>query len=479
MPSRDYTEALEKLSQLQSNRTTTALFDKRKTAQELNSAAMSEMVLWLRRAGYERHHLQALRHIHVAGTKGKGSVCAYATAMLKEYGNVGTYTSPHLVSPRERIAINGEPIRQDLFAEAFFELWDRFGEAARREGRTAAEADGPESKPFFFRFLTILAWHIFLKLDVRSVVLECGIGAEYDATNVLPPEAVSAAVISQLGVDHVAMLGDTVEKIAWHKAGVLKAGIKTFTRRLDSQPAVMEVLRTRAAEKEAILVEVDDAVVEEWGGVEGLLRGDFQKFNQALAVMAVCEHLGQGTSPSAALRDMPPEMMTGLRRARLRGRCEMIEQDDVTWLLDGAHTRESLEEVARWLNQSIQPGEDIVLVFNQQERDAAELLAGLVNAVVLGSGREDVVSHALFPRNDQKGSTEAVDMCVQDRSAKLMGALMPGCETRTFSNVDDAVAAARIISRQRTSGPKPKVLVTGSLHLVGGILRVLEPDAPS
>ncbi|POR38030.1 MICOS complex subunit MIC60 [Tolypocladium paradoxum] len=478
MATRGYPEALEKLYQLQSNRTTTQRFDKTAAPQELNSAAIPEMLGWLRRAGYSPQDLARMRHIHVAGTKGKGSVCAYATAMLRKCGAVGTYTSPHLVSPRERIAINGEPVGQDEFARAFFEVWDRFTEAARTQGKSAAQAEGPESKPFFFRFLTILAWHIFLSKGIKSVVMECGIGGEYDATNVLPPEAVSAAVISQLGIDHVAMLGDTVEQISWHKAGILKRGVKGFTRRLDRQPSVMDILRARASEKGANLVEVDDAQVEQWGGVEGILGGDFQKYNQALAVMAVREHLAMNSDPAAALRDIPREMVEGLREARLRGRCEVIENEDVTWLLDGAHTRESLEEVARWLSQSLKKHETVIMIFNQQERDATQLLAGLLDAINRESRRGDVFRHALFTRNDQTRppSEEPVDMSVQEAAAALMAEKVPGCSTSMFCNIEDTVAEARRIAGHQIGGGKPKVLVTGSLHLVGGIMRALEPD---
>ncbi|KAF7549314.1 hypothetical protein G7Z17_g6469 [Cylindrodendrum hubeiense] len=480
---RDYSKALGLLFQLSSNRQIINFFDKpgasaapKPSAHDLNAAAIPEMRDWLRRAGYTPQDLSRLRHIHIAGTKGKGSVSAFATGMLREYGTVGTYTSPHLVSARERIAIQGEAISQDVFTGAFFELWDRFTDAAKSEGMSAAEAEGPASKPFFFRFLTILAWHIFLKEKVDCVVLECGIGGEYDATNLLPPEAVSSAVITQLGIDHVAMLGDTVEKITWHKAGILKPNIKGFVRKIDEQPSVREVLQSRAVEKGAQLVELDDSFVEQWGGVQGKLAGDFQKFNQALAVLAVREHLGMGTEPATALLDLPVEMIRGLKEATLRGRCETIQDGPVGWHLDGAHTKDSLQQVAKWFTQALGPGETATLVFNQQERDVSELLAGFLDAVKQASGRDNVFSHALFTRNDQQGPAkgEVRDMDVQHRAACLMGDTVAGCSTKALDNIQDTVAEAKRIAERR--GPNHKVLVTGSLHLVGGILQALEPE---
>ncbi|KAF9780699.1 hypothetical protein IL306_014992 [Fusarium sp. DS 682] len=479
--SRDYNEALRQLSTLYSNRQVTHLFDQPTASnaspgppKDLNSLAIPEMREWLQRAGYEPKDLARLRHIHIAGTKGKGSVSAFATGMLRQYETVGTYTSPHLVSPRERIAIQGEQVSQNLFAEAFFELWERLSEAAKRDGKSLTESEGPGSKPFFFRFMTLLAWHIFLREKVDSVVLECGIGGEYDATNVVPPEAVSAAVITQLGIDHIAMLGDTVEKISWHKAGILKPGVRGFVRRMDEKPGVRQVLQQRAAEKGAELIELDDAIVEQWGGVAGRLPGDFQKYNQALAVLAVRQHLGMGVDPQTALLDLPEKMVTGLKEASLRGRCEIIQQGHIDWYLDGAHTKDSMHEVAKWFASNIRKDESAILVFNQQERDATQLLAVLLNTIQEVTGRENVFSHALFTRNDWEeplADKKARDLSVQTRVAKMMVEKADGCEIKKFDNIQDTVAEAR-----KVAGSHQKVLATGSMYLAGGVLRALEPE---
>ncbi|KAI1282861.1 FolC bifunctional protein [Xylaria sp. FL0933] len=566
---RTYESALSHLAALQSNRAITSLFstpaipasssssaDAVPPQQDLNSLAIPEMLAWLQRAGISQDDLAArLRCIHVAGTKGKGSVCAYLTALLTRgdeatraaAGKVGTYTSPHLVSVRERIAIDGAPISRDLFARYFFEVWDACTEAARAElaARRAGEdgnrgeeieiseeeLQGPATKPFYFRFLTIVALRAFLGEGVRSAVIECGIGGEYDSTNVLPPASVTASVVTQLGIDHVGMLGGTLPEIAWHKAGVCKPGRKCFTRRLEGKGSTeeavvtaektMQVLRQRAQEKGATLVELEDADVERWGGIKadekgpGSLEGDFQKYNQALAVCAAREHLrvlasesshttgsqaGQGIAMTTyeKLEDMPPSFTSALQHARLRGRCETREDEHypITWLIDGAHTAESLTEVARWYCSKVDRKsyrERPILLFNQQDRDAAQLVRGLLEdikaCVSISPDRGEIpfFTQAIFSRNDPtprvisrdtgKETEPERDLSVQRAAAGALRAISPTTIISIKDNVADAVALVRAIAIHKRGDDRIKVLVTGSLHLVGAVLRILEPNA--
>ncbi|TGJ85725.1 hypothetical protein E0Z10_g3058 [Xylaria hypoxylon] len=562
---RTYESALSHLAALQSNRAITSLFSppaipasSASTApkQDLNSLAIPEMLAWLQRAGLSQDDLAAkLRYIHVAGTKGKGSVCAYITALLalgdvkihRAAGKVGTYTSPHLVSVRERIAIDGSPISQELFARYFFEVWDACTEAARtelaarragkpdRENDPAGEAEviseeelqGPATKPFYFRFLTIVALRAFLGEGVRSAIIECGIGGEYDSTNVLPPSSVTASVVTQLGIDHVGMLGGTLPEIAWHKSGVYKPGRKCYTRKLDGKGSTeaaaiaektMQVLRQRAQEKGATLIELQDADVERWGGLTasgkgaGILEGSFQKYNQALAVRAAAEHLRvlaseslnyssegeQRTNTAADERsdDASPSFTSALRFARLRGRCETHEDEHapITWLIDGAHTAESLTEVARWFSSKIVQDNSkakSVLLFNQQDRDAAKLVSGLLEGIKAKTpgptdrGQEQLFTHAVFSRNDLspralstdtgEGTEPERDLSVQRAAAEALSTISPATSTSVLDNVADAVAEVRALAN-RNDGARTTVLVTGSLHLVGALLRTLEPD---
>ncbi|KAM7198247.1 folC protein [Naviculisporaceae sp. PSN 640] len=541
-----YEEALRRLSLLQSNKTIVNLFGDQNTAaptnktQDLNALAMPEMLAWLSRAGYTPSSLTAsgLRCVHVAGTKGKGSVSTLISSVLTEYTDstfsaVGLYTSPHVVSVLERIQLNGEPISQEKFTIYFFELWDRLSEAARQAGdllpstgsiqsSTSASPDeqsvtgeededaydGPQTKPFYFRFLTLLAFHVFVREGVKSAVIECGIGGEYDPTNILEAECVTASVITQLGIDHVSMLGDTVPKIAWHKGGILKKGVKGFTRNLGQSQSrdgqnVMEVLRQRADEKGATLEVVDDNDVESWWGGqvgrevarEARLQGPFQKYNMALAAKAAREHLLRIGVPldseqslfarEGKLEELPEKFVSGLKKASLRGRCEVLKEENIEWFVDGAHTEDSLRGVGEWFAGKVRSsdGEDEVwiLLFNQQDRDPGVLVRSLL-AGVGADEKRPVFTHAIFTRNEEFAPSLEEgprDLLVQEKTQTAFQQVVGSGEeagVRVEMWTEEAVGPSlelvrKIIAQKGKEGKaRGKVLVTGSFHLVGAVL---------
>ncbi|KAK6820577.1 folylpolyglutamate synthase [Apiospora arundinis] len=169
---------------------------------------------------------------------------------------IGLFTSPHLIAVRERIRIDGKPVSEELFARYFFEVWDMLGQAEEAEGNSTNEGkpvassenvlDVPmPTRPIYARYLTLMSYHLFLQEGVDVAVYETGIGGEYDATNIV--ERPVATAISTLGIDHVFALGNTVEKIAWHKAGIMKKGSAAFT--IEQVPEAAEVLQNRAEQK--------------------------------------------------------------------------------------------------------------------------------------------------------------------------------------------------------------------------------------
>lgn len=502
-----YDNALHLLSLLQSNKHIINLFTAAPGSQvDINASAIPEMTAWLSRAGYEPSDLARLRCIHVAGTKGKGSTCAFTSSILRQYpevaGRVGTYTSPHLVTVRERICLDGEAISQDKFTTYFFEVWNRLSDAARKAGDELPEgdelgADGPSTKPFYFRFLTLVAFHAFLREGIKSAVIECGIGGEYDSTNVLPPEAVTASAVTQLGIDHVAMLGDTVEKIAWNKAGIFKEGSPAFTYQAGRAggDGVSKVLSERAHERHTTLDSIDSQVLEEWAGVQDAqLEGAFQKANMALATVISRRHLQalghkfelpffeSGGSPlPSKLGDMPQQFITGLQTATLRGRCETITHDRIQWYLDGAHTEDSLVQVGRWYAGKIS-GEDSIriLVFNQQDRDSAALLKTLLETILEETEipNQKIFHHAFCPTNEANSFMKKPDFTVQRKNCDVIRQFCPFTAAIPADSISTALDMARNVmlgSKKSKDNFKVQVLVTGSFNLVGPALKLLEP----
>lgn len=503
-----YDNALHLLSLLQSNKTVINLFTASANSDDINASAIPEMTAWLSRAGYNPSDLSHLRCIHVAGTKGKGSTCAFTSSILRQYpevaGRVGTYTSPHLVTVRERICLDGEPISQDKFTTYFFELWNRLSDEARKTGDELPGgdelgADGPSTKPFYFRFLTLLAFHAFLREGIKSAVVECGIGGEYDSTNVLPPEAVTASVITQLGLDHVAMLGNTVEKIAWNKAGIFKKDVPAYTYQAGrpENDSVLKVLADKARERATTLSPIDDKALQVWEGVHNPnLEGAFQKSNMALAAVASRRHLqtlghkfeepffdNAGSPVPSKLGDMPQPFATGLQTAKLRGRCETISQDRIQWYLDGAHTQDSLIQVAKWYAGKIAEGDSIpVLIFQQQDRDSTALLQTLLDTLHEETKvpNRKIFHHAFCPTNEVHSFMRKPDMSNPRRNCDVVRQFCPFTAAIPADSISTALDMARNVmlgSKKSKDNFKVQVLVTGSFNLVGPALRLLEPGS--
>ena len=182
------------------------------------------------------------RFLHVAGTNGKGSVCAMLDSICRAAGmRTGLFTSPHLVTFRERIRLNGEMAGKEEIAE----------ELTRIRGL----CERAETQPTFFEITTALALEIFRRNEMDVVVLETGMGGRLDATNIVRPEV---AVITSVGMDHTQFLGGTLQEIAGEKAGIIKPGATVITGRLPPEAAT--VVAAAAAERGAPLVEVSEPV---------------------------------------------------------------------------------------------------------------------------------------------------------------------------------------------------------------------------
>lgn len=327
-----------------------------------------------------------LAFIHIAGTNGKGSTAAFLYAILREAGiSAGLFTSPHLIDFTERIQLDGASIPK---------------EDAARIGQMLLDLE-LDVNPTMFDYALAMALLYFKERGCRLVVLETGLGGRLDSTNAI--EAPLVSVITKIGYDHTAVLGETLEEIADEKAGILKAGTRAV---LESQkPEVLNVLLRRCREREipVSIVEaskiVSDGDVFSYPGEHpyriGML-GEFQRENAMAAVLAARELLRLGYPVTEKAIGM------GLKNAFWPGRMEVISQDPFL-MIDGAHN----EDGAKALIQSLSvlyPGEKIhfimgVLADKDYIKMAEQILplAAKVTAVTPKNGRalrgEELAEH--------------------------------------------------------------------------------------
>ncbi|KAF2643258.1 FolC bifunctional protein [Massarina eburnea CBS 473.64] len=502
MEKRDYAAAVAALNTLQSNFSIVDAI--RKSGKGMNRQAIPEMIEWCRKIGYEPAAFDRLKPIHIAGTKGKGSTSAFVSSILSQYlpapTKIGLYTSPHLRFVRERIQINNEPISEVKFAKYFFEIWDRLEAAA---AKTSDSPSDVSTKPVYFRYLTLMALHAYLEEGVDTAIMECGIGGEYDSTNILTKPSVTA--VTSLGIDHVAMLGSTLPEIAWHKSGIFKSGSIAFSA--PQKEEAITVLRERAAERNTALHVIDTHPALANNEVKLGLGAAFQKINASVAIAVAATHLrsmGHSSIPDPTTTshiELPPEFVKGLEEVRWPGRCEVRREPNVSWHIDGGHTLESIEVTGKWFAEQIASAQTMpspshiprILIFNQQTRDANALAKALYTALQAGitSPSTSPFTHVIFTTNQtfnegykpdlisMNTNQQDVDtLAVQRALALTWSEIDDTADVRVLKTIEDAIATSRQIAREweENDGPGSEVmvLVTGSLHLVGGAIDVLE-----
>ncbi|KAF8076538.1 Mur ligase, partial [Lyophyllum atratum] len=499
MFTRSYKDAVDNLNSLQSN--AAALEAVRSSGGRLSEFAIPEMLEYLGRIGYSPKDLNKLNVIHITGTKGKGSTSAFTDSILRHAlpgAKIGLYSSPHLVAVRERIRINGTPISEEQFATYFYEVWDRLVANVVMQGPSSTTPP----MPGYFRFVTLLAFHTFLSLKVDATVLEVGVGGTYDSTNIVPKPVVAG--VTALGIDHVAVLGKTLEEIAWQKGGIFKEGAPAIT--VNQPEAGMRVLQERATELRARgclqASEFTIAPLEpELSNIELGLAGEHQRQNAGLAVALARSFLKSRTS-FANESSLPQSFVAGLQETRWPGRCQTIvdpKRENVTWYLDGAHTVESLECCVQWFaspNVGLRAGQQRpvrVLVFNcTSGRSGPSFLSSIQTKLSaqlklhqIEEPPETFFDHVIFCANVTyadghfKGDLttlaipedDLAQLKTQHQLASAWSSLVPSFPASHIHVLPSIEHAINEIEKIESSQPV-KVLVAGSLHLVGGVIEV-------
>ncbi len=392
--------------------------------------------------------------VHVAGSKGKGSTCAFAAAMLRAAGHrTGLTTSPHLHSFRERIAIDDKPVDEATFA------------ALTR--RAVTEAEGLErSSPELgevtaFELLTAMALDTFAAAGCEVAVVEVGMGGRLDATNVV---ASTVAAITALDLEHTAVLGRTLPEIAREKAGIVKPGRPVVVSPQD--PAALAVIEATAADRGSPLLLAgrdwwwegtweDFAVIGPWGRYAGLRSGlpGIHQMENASTALAAVSLLGDRFPLSEG------GVRTGLAEARWPGRFERVRPEHGPEIvLDGAHTPASARAVAATM-VAVHPDRRAVVVLGLMgDKDAASVARALMPVAA-----RVVATHARSPRA---------------MPATEVGA---GAAAAGFAVEVAADVAAALSRASELAGPAGLVLVTGSLSVVAEAREALglaRPDPP-
>lgn len=395
---------------------------------------------------------KAYQTIHITGTNGKTSTARMIESLLREHGlRTGRYTSPHLTSVTERIAIDGEPISPRRFVDAYDDVLP-YVELADRE---SVAAGGPRMS--FFEVLTVMAFAAFADAPIDVAVVEVGMGGEWDATNVVDG---NIAVIAPVALDHQRWLGSTVEQIARTKAGIIKPGATAVvSRQLDPAEAVIEE-RAQAVGARLLREGQDLEVVSRAPAVGGQLVtlqtahglyedifvplfGAHQAQNALLALTAV-EELIAGDKPLQG-----PTVEAGFAEVTSPGRLEVVRTSP-TIVVDAAHNPAGAEVLVDAVQESFR-FQNLVGVVAIMGDKAVEDYLGVVEPLL----DQIVVTRNSSPRSDDLDHLEATAVRVFGRD-----------RVHVAERLDDAIAqAVDLVDAEDRSGVGygEGVLITGSV----------------
>nr|BFE65418.1 folylpolyglutamate synthase/dihydrofolate synthase family protein [Dactylosporangium thailandense] len=427
--------------------------------QELNARGFTRMVFDLSRIEGLLDSLgspqRAYPAIHLTGTNGKTSTARMIDSLLRAHGlRTGRYTSPHLQSITERISIEGEPISEEKFVEVYEEVAPL---AEYLDATAAAESGAPLT---YFDMTTAMAFAAFADAPVDVAVVEVGLGGADDSTNVLQAQT---TVITPIGLDHIEWLGDTIEEIAWAKAGIVHKG-STLICALQPEEAMRPILE-RCAEvgatvaregREFGVVNRDLAVGGQVLTLQGLsgvyegiflpLHGEHQAQNAAIALAAVEAFLGAGSERALnaeSVRD-------GFAGATSPGRLERVRNSPPI-LLDAAHNAHGMQATVRALTEEFAFSGLVAVVAALADKDVEGMLELL----------EPITESIVVTRNSSPRAMPVAQL------AQIAEELYGGDRVRVVPDLPDAIDAAVTLAESDNAVPGTVgILVTGSVVTV-------------
>lgn len=371
---------------------------------------------------YLGHPERGLRCIHVAGTNGKGSTSSMLASVLMEAGyRTGLYTSPHLIDFRERMRVDGEMIPKEFVADFVERHLDFF---------TAHSFS-------FFEMTTAMAFCWFRACGVDVAVVETGLGGRLDSTNVVMPDL---SVITNIALDHTAILGDTRVQIAGEKAGIIKPGVPVLIG--ENDPEIEPVFRAKATREGAPLYFTDHGIrLEDYPCP---LEGDYQRFNIA-TVVAACGILRESWKLD------PQTVRRGIARVvdntHLQGRWQVLSRHPLV-VCDTGHNVNGIGEIVRQLSHT--PKGRLFMVFGMvNDKDVDGVLALLPKE-----------AQYCFAQASVQRALDSRELARRAARFSLRGEAYPDCES--------AFRAA-----QQQAGPQDMIFVGGSTFVVADVLEAL------
>lgn len=398
----------------------------------------------LRRLG---HPEEAFRVIHVAGTNGKGSVCAFLESILRHAGKrTGLFTSPHLIRINERFQIDHQDVSDEEFLRAFLRV---------KDAMDAMTAEG-YAHPTYFEILFAMGMVLFAEAGIEYLVMETGLGGRLDATNTVARPVLT--VITSISLEHTEYLGDTIEQIAWEKAGIIKEGVPVVYDGRDRQAEAVIRERARMMHAPAIpyyagmseIVGQTDKSIDfvlnnryyDYKAVHVPFLAEYQVVNSAIAMMAA-----RVLDPGKEISDST--VLEGIAAAEWSGRMETVLPDVV---LDGAHNAAGIEEFLKTV-RSVQKRRPVSLLFSAViEKDYERMIREICQEVKFSS---IVVT--------QIGDTRKVDATV------LAELFRKYTDSPVGARADVADAFAAALERKGDG----MLFCAGSLYLVGEIKALL------
>jgi dihydrofolate synthase/folylpolyglutamate synthase len=398
---------------------------------------------------------KSYRVIHITGTNGKTTTTRIIERILRELGlRTGRFTSPHLVRLNERMAIDGEPVGDQQMAEVWADI-----EPILALVDAELEAAG-DTKLTFFEALAVLGFAVFADAPVDVLVLEVGMGGEWDSTNVADGDV---AVFTPISIDHAERLGNTVAEIAKTKSGIIKAGAIVVS---SAQPAeALEVIEAKSAsiaERIAVygrdfeVLDVEPDVAGQRFSVKTLtseyrdlflpLHGEYQAENAALAISAVEAFFG------ASNRLFDDVLRVAIADSTSPGRLQVVSRNPLT-ILDAAHNPGGAEVLARAMKKSFGAPETVAVVSILADKDATALLEALDD-----TAKTFIITQSSSPR--------AITV---DELAQLARNVFGAERVKTAESALTAMTLAR-----REVADNGAILVTGSITLVGDVLKNIQ-----